>query len=159
MPNQISTVRSRPDLRPIVVRSQTSSSASLAFMAGEVTPPRITRRSYWLGDGDGDDDGDGFAEGEPDGEGDADGGGEGDGCFVAGATSSGVGGSGGGGGVASETRKSTTTITSPAATDIANVLEPTSGRAPVLCAEDLYARRSGVRCTPSAAAPAHGALA
>jgi len=68
-------------------------------------------------------------------------------------------GSGGGGGVASDSTSMSASATSPAATGMARVSWREPGRAPVLCADARYARRSGVRWMPSADAPAHGALA
>ena len=117
--------------------------------------------------GDADAEGKGDAEGddtgEPDGEGDADGDGEaeGDGCRGAAICSPGalVAGSGGGGGAASEMRSIRTSATTATAAGMASVSAPTPGRPPVLWADVLYARRSGVRWIPSAEAPAQGAFA
>ena len=64
-------------------------------------------------------------------------------------------GSGGADGAASETRNITINAAAPSAAEMANA-SAAAGRAPVLCAEFLYARRRGVMWTLSAAALAHG---
>ena len=121
-----------------------------------------------LGDGDGD--GDGGAEGDGEGEACGDGDGEEDGVGFAvgdgegGAGSdrklgSGLGGGLGGVGVATERNRKRASPLTTKAVGTASMSAPRPGRAPVLCAEFRYARRRGVMWMPSAAAPAHAALA
>ena len=141
----------------------------MRLLDGSLASPENTsrRRPHGAGDAGLDGEAEGEADGVGDGDGDADGEGdglgdvEGDGCEAGAGCSAGAGvaGSVGGGGVASEITSITASAARPAATGMASVSAPSPGRAPVLCAEFLYARRNGVRWMPSAEAPAHGALA
>jgi hypothetical protein len=100
-----------------------------------------------LGEGDGVGLGDGEGEGDAFGLGECEGGG---GARAIGAA----------GGVAIEAKTSSTR--KPRASPIgtpSSAPPPSDGRAPVFCADILYARRSGVSVIPSADTLAHGALA
>ena len=106
----------------------------IAPHATELGPPPDAQ----LGEGDGEADGEGDADGEAEdeGEGDADGVACDEG-FDCGSSGAGPPGSGGAGGAASEMTKRTARTERPAAMDIAIVLAPMGGLAPVLCADDL----------------------
>src|SRR5438477_12422512 len=103
------------------------------------SPCRVRVRHVGAGEADGDGDEEGEDDGDAEGfeDGDADGFGCPDVAGLGCAESAGPVGSGGAGGVACETRTMNSNTIAPTANDIARVLVPSAGHAPVLCAEFL----------------------